>query len=202
MQLVGMLDSPFVRRVAITMQMLGVPYEHKPLSIFQSYDEFRGLNPLVKVPTLICDDGAMLVDSNLIIDYVENLAGRSLWPLDAGQRRAALQVTGVALVAMEKVAQRIYELKLRPAELQYEPWLKRINEQLLSALDAMEKAVTGLQQQWLFADAMTQADVTVAVAWRFTEFAAPTIASLAERPALLAFSARAERLPAFIATPL
>lgn len=80
MELIGMLDSPFVRRVAVTAQFLGIPYAHNPLSIFKGYDEFRKVNPLVKVPTLVCDDGQMLVDSTLIIDYLESscVNGKSL----------------------------------------------------------------------------------------------------------------------------
>ena len=74
MKLVGWLDSPYVRRVAITMQFLGIEYEHKKLSIFNEYDEFRRLNPLVKVPTLVFDDGGILVDSTLIIDHLESIA--------------------------------------------------------------------------------------------------------------------------------
>lgn len=202
MQLLGMFDSPFVRRVAITMQVLDLPFEHNPMSIFRSYDEFRAINPLVKIPTLVCDDGEILVDSTLIIDYLETLAGRSLYPTDLAQRRTALQLTGSAMVAMEKVAQRIYELKLRPPEYQYEPWLKRVNEQLLSAIDVLEAALAGLGERWLFGESLTQADITIAVAWRFINFAAPAIADIQPRPALAAFSQRAEQLPEFIATPL
>jgi len=53
---------------------------HNPLSIFKGYDEFRKVNPLVKVPTLVCDDGQMLVHSTLIIDYLESscVNGKSL----------------------------------------------------------------------------------------------------------------------------
>ncbi len=202
MQLIGMLDSPFVRRVAITMRLLDVSYEHKSLSIFRSYDEFRQFNPLVKVPTLLCDDGEWLVDSTLIIGYIESLAGRSLMPADPGLRRTALQRIGVALVAMEKVAQRIYELKVRPEEYRYEPWLERLNEQLLSAIDTMENSVVELDNEWMFGKQLTQADITTAVAWRFVNHAAAAIAGITQRPALDEFSARAEKLPEFLACPL
>ncbi|MDH4126260.1 MAG: glutathione S-transferase family protein [Gammaproteobacteria bacterium] len=202
MQLIGMFDSPFVRRVAITMRLLGVPFEHNPLSIFRGYDEFRKINPLVKVPTLICDDGTILVDSTLIIDYVEMLAGRSLLPVELSERSAALHLIGIALVAMEKTAQRIYELKQRPVEMQYAPWLERINEQLLAAIDAMEIAVSGKRRQWLVGAQLTQADIDIAVAWRFIRHAAPTIAVVTTRPALDAFGELAETLPEFIAAPL
>jgi glutathione S-transferase len=202
MQIIGMLDSPFVRRVAITMRVLDVGYEHNPLSIFRGYGEFRQLNPLVKVPTLICDDGEMLVDSTLIIDYIESLAGQSLMPAELLLRRTALQRIGIALVAMEKVAQRIYELKARPEEYRYEPWLERVNEQLLAAIDAMEKSVTGLDDDWMFGKQLTQADITTAVAWRFINHAAPAIAEVARRPALTEFCSRAEKLAEFLACPL
>jgi glutathione S-transferase len=203
MQLIGMLDSPFVRRVAITMQRLGIEYSHWPLSIFRTYDEFRTVNPLVKVPTLVLDDGEQLVESSLIINYIESLAGKSLMPAELDAQRKALQHIGVALIAAEKVAQRIYELKVRPKEYQYEPWLERINEQLVSALDQLEVSVAAVQDNnWLLGDTMTQADITVAVVWRFVVYAAPQIAAGRARPALEAFSKRAEALPEFLACPI
>jgi glutathione S-transferase len=203
MQLVGMLDSPFVRRVAVTMQFLGVQYEHRSLSVLGGYDEFRKVNPLAKVPTLVCDDGEMLVDSSLIIDHVERLAGRTLMPGGDEDCRRALQLIGVSLTTMEKVAQRIYELKMRPDEYQYAPWLERVTEQLNSALDWLEKAASGVEDdQWLFGADVSQADICIAIAWRFANHAAASEARPEARPALVAFGERAEVLPEFKACPL
>jgi len=203
MQLIGMLDSPFVRRVAVTMRLLGIDYTHRSLSVLSTYDEFRTVNPLAKVPTLICEDGEMLIESSLIISYVESLAGRSLMPEGSDNHRRSLQIIGVSLIAMEKVAQRIYEYKMRPAEFQYEPWLKRLNEQLASALDWLEDAVASFgDDRWLFGDHLTQADITAAIAWRFVTYAAPSEARAEVHPALVAFSKRAEALPEFLACPI
>jgi len=203
MQLVGMLDSPFVRRVAVTLHLLGIEYDHNPLSVLGGYDKFRKVNPLAKVPTLVCEDGEMLIDSSLIIDYLESLAGRSLLPKEAGDHRRALQVTGVSLLAMEKVAQRIYERKMRPDEYQYAPWMERVTEQLNSALDWLEESLSGLpENEWLFGSEITQADITVAIAWRFVVHAASSEARPEAHPALVAFSARAEALPEFLACPI
>ncbi len=115
MQLIGMLDSPYVRRVAVTAQFLEIAYDHNPLSIFKDYDEFRQVNPLVKIPTIVCDNGEMLVDSTLIIEYLETLSasGKSLVPEDEADSFRALQIIGVALVAMEKVVALIYERTTR-----------------------------------------------------------------------------------------
>jgi len=203
MQLIGMLDSPFVRRVAITMQVLGIEYEHRPLSVLRTYDEFRKVNPLVKVPTLVCEDGEMLIDSSLIISHLESVAERSLMPVGIDDERQALQQIGVALVAMEKIAHRIYETKMRPEEFVYAPWLDRIVEQISSALDWLEESVSGLEDgQWLFGDLMSQADITTAIAWRFAVNSAAPVANAVDRPALQAFSERAEALPEFLACPI
>ena len=203
MQLIGMLDSPFVRRVAVTAQFLEIPYEHNPLSIFKSYDDFRKINPLVKVPTLVCDDGEMLVESTLIIDYFESFhaGGKSLMPKNEADSIRALRTIGAALVAMEKVVAIIYERTQRPKELQHAPWLKRVDQQLRSALDVLE-AIVGDGSEWLIGDEITQADITTAVAWRFMQYSVPRRISPDDYPGLAAFSTRAEALPEFQACPL
>ncbi len=203
MELIGMLDSPFVRRVAVTARFLEIQYEHNPLSIFKGYDEFRDVNSLVKVPTLVTDDGEMLVDSTLIIDYLESICtnGRKLMPEHGADRLRALQIVGVSLVAMEKVAALIYERTQRPKEVQHAPWIKRLDEQLRGAVDQLQ-ALTGDGSKWLIGPEITQADISMAIAWRFAQHAVPRRIPADDYPGLVAFSARAEALAEFIACPL
>ena len=73
MQLIGMLDSPYVRRVAISLRVLDIPFEHRPVSVFSTFNQFQHINPVVKAPTLVTDDGTVLMDSQLILDYLENV---------------------------------------------------------------------------------------------------------------------------------
>ncbi len=54
MLLIGMLDSPYVRRVAISLQCRGLAFEHHSVSVFRHVDEFRAINPVVKAPTRWC----------------------------------------------------------------------------------------------------------------------------------------------------
>lgn len=206
MILIGMLDSPFVRRVAITMRMLDIDYQHRPLSIFRSFDEFRTVHPLVKVPTLVCDDGEMLVDSTLIIEYLESLVGpeKSLYPADLSAKRTALQQIGEALVGMEKVAQLIYEKGQRPRELRHEPWIDRLQQQLTSAAGLMEASVEAAIEggsDWLAGSEPMQADITTAVAWDFIQRVTSRTVRPTDHPYLVEFSERAEELPAFLACP-
>jgi len=202
--LIGMLDSPFVRRVAITMQVLGIDYQYRPLSIFESFEEFRSVHPLVKAPTLVCDDGEMLVDSTLIIDYLELLVGpeKSLMPNDASARRTALQQIGEALVAMEKVIQLVDEKTQRPADVQHEPWINRLEQQVISAAGLMEASVEAAIESgndWLAGTDPMQVDITTAVAWDFIRRMASSTVRSTNHPYLIEYSERAEALPAFLA---
>ena len=128
MQLIGMLDSPYVRRVAISLRLLEVPFEHRSVSVFSTFEQFRQINPVVKAPSLVCDDGEVLMDSTLILDYAEALAapGRTLMPSSISERQHALRVIGLALAACEKTVQIVYERQLRPAEKQHQPWIDRV----------------------------------------------------------------------------
>jgi glutathione S-transferase len=205
MQLIGMLDSPYVRRVAISLQLLGLRFEHQSVSVFSTFEEFRAINPVVKAPTLVCDDGTVLMDSTLIIDYAETLAaqspaGRSLMPSALAGRRQALRVIGLALAACEKSVQIVYERHLRPAEKLHQPWVQRVTSQLLAAYGELESE---LRRKPLAAssDTLGQDGVTVGITWHFTQAMLPEVVNAADYPALREFSARAELLPEFAAAP-
>jgi glutathione S-transferase len=197
MQLIGMLDSPFVRRVAISFDLLDVPFEHKSLSVFRNFGEFAAINPTVKAPTLVLDDGAFLIDSTLMLEYAEALTGRSLLPAAPAARAQALRAIGPALAACEKTAQIVYEYTLRPQEKQHQPWLDRVQEQLLAALKLLEAEAGAFDTA-----ALDQAAITAAVAWSFVQLMVPQIVSPAYFPRLAAWAAQAEALPVFQRYPM
>lgn len=200
MKLIGMLDSPFVRRAAITLRLKGLPFEHLSLSVFRQFDEFQAINPLVKAPTLVCDDGRQLIDSSLIIDWAETIgSGPSLMPADPATRLRALRLIGLGLIAAEKSVQIVYEGK-RPEHLRDAGWLTRVQGQLQAAYAALEQEASGCDS-WLVGDTLSQADITVAVAWGFTQLMQPELIAGEDHPALAAHAARAEQLPAFAALP-
>ncbi|WP_458127939.1 glutathione S-transferase N-terminal domain-containing protein [Pseudomonas sp. Z2-11] len=202
MKLIGMLDSPYVRRVAISAKRLGIALEHQSVSVFRHFEQFQRINPVVKAPTLVLDDGSVLMDSTLIIDYLETLAGpgKSLMPSDPGQRLQSLQLIGLALAACEKSVQIYYERTLRPAEIQHEPWLARVSGQLLAAYGELEKA---LVKQPLPTDgSLDQAGISVAVAWTFTNLLVADQVQGKAFPQISAFTAYAEGLEAFVSTPV
>jgi glutathione S-transferase len=202
MQLIGMLDSPYVRRTAITMHLLDLPFEHKAASVFRHFDQFAAINPVVKAPTLVLDDGSCLMDSTLIIDYAECLAGpaRSLMPSSPAARARALRSVGLALAACEKTAQIVYEQQLRPEEKQHQPWLDRVRGQLLAAYGLLEREHD--DAACMSNGRINQAGITAAVTWAFTRHMLPDALDAASFPRLAAWSASAEALPVFRSYPL
>lgn len=201
MQLIGMLDSPYVRRVAISLQLLGLPFQHRSVSVFRGVEEFRRINPVVKAPSLVCDDGAVLMDSSLILDYAQALAApRSLLPAGLSALRTDLLVTGLALAACEKSVQIVYEHGLRPPEKRHQPWLDRVTGQMRAAYAELERAL-GMHPPEVSSAGLTQAAVSAAVVWHFTQQMHAELVPAAEHPRLAAFSALAEALPEFRAAP-
>jgi len=199
-RLIGMLDSPYVRRVAISLELMGLDFAHEPISVFSGYDVLAAINPVVKVPTLVTSDGVVLMDSTLILDHVERLAPseRRLAPTEPDAYTRALRIVGLGLAACEKAVQMVYERNLRPPEKQHEPWFERVSGQMRAAFQLLESEVAAADP-WLFGDRPLQADVTAAVAWRFTAEKLPGAAP--DSPALAALSARAEATAAFGAYP-
>jgi glutathione S-transferase len=201
MQLIGMLDSPYVRRVAISLQLLGLAFEHRSLSVFRTFDQFRAINPVVKAPTLVCDDGTVLMDSTLILDYAEGLAApRSLMPRGLPARQAALRTIGLALAACEKSVQLVYERNLRPPEKQHEPWADRVVGQMHAAYGELETEL-GERERRGEARRAGAPEIATAVAWHFTERMLPATVRDAPYPHLRALSVWAERQPEFLAAP-
>lgn len=202
MQLIGMLDSPYVRRVAILLQLLGLRFEHQPLSVFRTFAAFQAINPVVKAPSLVCDDGEVLMDSTLILEYAQALArpGRSLLPSTVEALQHELRITGLALAVCEKSVQIVYEHQLRPAEKLHQPWLARVTSQLQAACSALEAELLR-RPLAVTCSGISQAGVSTAVAWYFTQQLLPGQIDPNTHPGLRDFSAQAEDLPEFQAAP-
>jgi glutathione S-transferase len=194
MQLIGMLDSPYVRRVAISLKVLGIDFGLEQVSVFRHFDKFAGINPVVKAPTLITDDGVVLMESSLILEHIAEIAPRRLTPPDRASHERALRQIGLGLAACEKSISILYECNQRPAEKQHQPWLDRVTGQLLAAYRALEAEAS---PDWFTGEELMQPQITTAVAWRFTQHMVSDLVPAADFPRLSVLSARAEQLKPF-----
>ncbi len=199
MILIGMFDSPFVRRVAVSMKLLGMTFEHRNWSVGKDQGEIRKYNPLGRVPTLVLDDGEALIESSAILDHLDEAVGegRALLPRQGAARRQGLRLMAIASGAAEKGVAQLYENAFRPEDKRHQPWVDRCRGQMNDGLDEMERACKA-RSGWLLGSKMTQADITFACASTFMHEALQLDAS--QRPALAALVARCEALPEFRST--
>jgi glutathione S-transferase len=203
LKLVGLWDSPFVRRVAVTMRLYGIRFEPAFYSVYRHAEQMRAINPLLTAPSLMLPDGEVLIDSAAIIDYLDELHGRknALTPPDGIARRQVLNVVAQASVACEKVGQLYRELDWRPADLRYSTAIDRFRSQIAESMRLLDQRLDG---EWYVGTQMTQADIAAAIMYRFVQYYTAALNCLPPQPLakLAGLSQRCELLDAFRLTPL
>ncbi len=200
MRLYGRYASPFVRRVAVTLHLYDLPYEHSALMPFGAdKTALAKVNPIARVPALEIGGGEVLVDSAAILDHLDELAGpaRALTPSTGPDRRRVLTLLAVALGANEKLVAGLYERHFRPREAWHGPWLAACDKQVRDGFAWLDAEFAG---PWFTGDGMTQADVSVAVFWLFGRAKRPTFFAGLGCRRLEALADRLQETPAFAAT--
>ena len=197
MILIGQYDSPFVRRVAIAMMLYGMAFEHRPWSVFADADKIAPFNPLRRVPTLVLDDGEVLIESAAILDALDEMIGEplALAPARGDRRRHILKVCALGAGLADKAVSLVYERVLH--ERATAMWVERCQTQMESVLDVLETSRWESPGPWWFGEDMSHADVMVACALRFVREAHEQLFDLAAWPVLAAHWERCEELPEF-----
>ncbi len=198
MILIGMYDSSYTRRVAIAMSLYGMPFEHRSWSVGRDFDRIRHYNPLGRAPTLVLDDGEVLTESAMMLDYLDDVVGseRALMPATGIARRDAQRLIALATGAIDKAVLIVLERIFRPVEMHSEAWLSRCRTQVEGALGELDKAcATRAGDDWLVGDAMTHADIAVACYTTHLRESLPL--DLSPWPALREHVDRCEALPVF-----
>ena len=196
MFLIGQYDSPFVRRVAIAMRLYGIAFEHKPWSTFGDADKIAPYNPLRRVPTLVLDGGEALIESAMILDYLDELVGpdKAMIAPRGEARRRHLRICALGSGLGDKGVSLLYERVLRKEKLAL--WVERCEAQISGVLDVLEKERAAVKTPYWFGERIGHADIAVACVLRFTGEAHPALFD-ARYPALQAHSAACEALPPF-----
>ncbi|BCP54107.1 glutathione S-transferase [Kaistia sp. 32K] len=204
MILIGQYDSPFVRRVAIALRFYDLPFEHWPWSTFGDAEKLGAYNPLRRVPTLVLEDGEVLIESAAILDYLDELAGpdRAMLAPFGPERRHALKTIALAMGLGDKAVSLLYEKILRKDRS--ELWVERCRTQIGATLDALEQDRAARSTPWWYGDRIGHADIAVASVLRFVREAHPDAFQAETWPRLAALAAECEGLAVFqeIAQPL
>src|SRR5262249_49750710 len=139
--------SPFVRKIRIAAAVLGLEREIavEPADTMNPSDSVRQQNPLGKIPTLLLEDGTVLFDSRVILEYLDHRAGGGrIIPTDAAARFAALRLQALADGIMDASVLLVYEGRWRPAERHEPKWIELQSGKVARALAALEAAPPAL----------------------------------------------------------
>jgi glutathione S-transferase len=135
--------SPFVRKIRIAASLLGLEREItvEIADTMNAGDTVRQQNPLGKIPALVLEDGMVLFDSRVILDYLDHRAGGGkIVPKDAAARFAALRLQALADGIMDASILVIYEGRWRPAERHEPKWVDHQAGKVTRALASLEAA--------------------------------------------------------------
>lgn len=204
MQLIGNYLSPYVRRVAVSLYAVGLPFELQPVFVSKNPEAVRPYNPVVRIPALVLDDGDVLVESYAILDEIDQMVGpeRALTPPSGKPRRRVMQVTAIALASMEKAQWAYYERRYHPEDKVHQPWIDHNDAQVLGGLGHLDRLAAEAEGWLAGTDRLSQADVTAAVAYTFASTIRPNLALAEKVPNLARFAARCEALEPFRKAPV
>ncbi len=197
MFLIGQYDSPFVRRVAIALRLYGLGFEHRPWSTFGDADKIAPYNPLRRVPTLVLDDGEALIESMIILDYLDELVGpeKAMLPRSGAERRRHLRICALASGLGDKAVSLLYERVLRKEQLAL--WVERCEAQIADVLKVLEAERAKVTTPYWLGDHIGHADIAVACVVRFTREAHLQLFDPSRYPALAAHADACEALAPF-----
>ncbi len=197
MILVGQYDSPFVRRVAVTLHHYHMPFDRNTLSVFGDAAKMRKINPLIRIPSLILQSGEVLIDSVAIVDYLDELAGpaRALVPPHGPERRKILQAAALAQGAAEKAGQVTYERFFHGPKAINKDWEKRCLSQLSAALKQLESQCGA---PWFSDMRMSHADIMTGCMIGYVKLRVPEAFPASKYPKLHGLSVHCELMNEFV----
>jgi glutathione S-transferase len=201
MRLIGRYASPFVRRVAVTMRHHDLSYEHVSVMPFgEAKQALAKINPIARVPVLELEDGERLIDSAVILDYLDLLVGpeRALTPPSGAARRRVLTHLAIASGVMDKLVAVLYERHFRPQKKWHQPWIDACEKQIRDGLIWLDRQFEG---EWLNGTTMTQADLSLAIFWLFGNAKRPGFFNRLDCPNITALSDRLKTTAPFRDTP-
>jgi len=197
MILVGQYDSPFVRRVAVTLHHYHMPFSRNTMSVFGDAKEMQKINPLIRVPSLILEGGETLIDSWAIIDHLDEMAGpaRSLTPAHGPERRKVLQGVALATGTCDKAVDLYVERRFHSGKTISKDWESRCLSQLKAAVERLERDCS---TPWFYDSHMTQADISLGCMVSFMKLRVPETFPADKYPKLHALSLHCELREEFV----
>ena len=190
MRLIGQFDSPFVRRVGMALHHYNMEFEHLPFSVFRDAEQIAPYNPLRRVPTLVLDDGTVLTETFVCLEYLdkrcadENYTANEslLLPRSGRKRLEGLRLCAFANGTADKAVSLAYEREVR--ESVSLRWSERCSKQIRETLERLEAELSTRTTTFLLGESISHADIAVTCAFTFIADAHPNFLSKSELPTI------------------
>ncbi|SDU28826.1 glutathione S-transferase family protein [Stappia sp. ES.058] len=132
--------SPFGRKAKIAAAVLGLSdrITVELTDTTDPNDSIRQQNPLGKIPALVLDDGKVLFDSSVIVDYLDHLAGGGKILPEGEARYDVLRLQALADGIMDAALLQVYEVRFRPEDRRHPEWLAYQADKVARGLTSLE----------------------------------------------------------------
>lgn len=184
MQLHLNATSPFARVARIVALEKGLAVELCWSDPWNDQAELLAVNPLARVPVLVCDDGESIGESLLIALHLDSLSSRTPL-LPAARQAAVLHLAGLGIGLMEAAFNRVIARKHEGATA---------DQRLLGQrrLRAIERTLAVLDSDWPARsnEGISLGDIVIAAALDYLAFRLPELDWPARFPGLRECHAR------------
>ena len=139
--------SPFGRKVKLALGILGLDNDVtiEKADPTDAGDSLRQQNPLGKIPALIIEDGTVIYDSPVILEYLDHRAGGGkIIPKDMNARLKALTLQALCDGILDAGILLVYEGRWRPAEKHEPKWIDHQTGKVTRALEELEASPPAL----------------------------------------------------------
>lgn len=190
--------SSFSRKVRVLLIEKKIAHDIEMLNLWEPND-LQKINPIGKVPTLVLDDGRVLISSAVIADYLDERQPRPRFiPADPDHRLEVRQLEAIADGVMDAVAASLYEARFHDEAKRSQVWLDRQRGKVDAGLAALEKRLG--RNEWLVGNDTTLADIAIGCHLGFVTVRAPQFFSAQACPGLARLAQRLEARESFKAT--
>lgn len=148
---------PYVQRAAIALLEINVPFERRDIDLANKPDWFLEISPLGKVPVLVVDDDAVLFESSVIAQYINERTEAGLLssePLAKAQQLAWMEFASQLIANIGRLYSAATDADLEVAKTNIEQKLRRV-ETMLGA------------GEWFAGNDFTLVDAAFAPAFRY-----------------------------------
>jgi glutathione S-transferase len=174
MKLIGSLASPYVRKVRVVLAEKKLDYQFELENVWAADTGIDQFNPLGKVPALVMEDGNVMIDSRVIVEYLDTLTPVCKLLPPNGRDRADIKCWEALADGMIDAAVTVrLERTMRPAEKQSDEWMARHLRKVKLSLAALSERLD--EQAYCAGIHYSLADVAVGCALGWLSFRFPEI---------------------------